>query len=120
MNDEEHRGPLDRLASAVPVDALLRQVDVQALLDRVDVNALLDKIDVDRLIERIDLNEILSSIDLGDVIADSTKGVAAHTLEALRASLGRLDLALEQSLDRVFRRTRTRLGPQRGAEEVSA
>jgi hypothetical protein len=119
VNDEEHRGPLDRLASAVPVDAFLRQVDVPALLDRVDVNALLDKIDVDRLIERIDLNEVLASIDLGDVIADSTKGVAAHTLEALRASLGRLDLGLEHSLDRFFRRRRTRLGPQRGAE-VSA
>lgn len=119
MNDERHRGPLDRLVGALPLDALIQQIDVQALVERIDLNALLDQIDVERLLGRVDLNELIAQVDFEQIIAKSTRGVAARTLDAIRLTAGRLDLAVEAVVDRLVRRARTDIGPAGAMDRAS-
>ena len=94
---------------ALPLDALIQQIDVQALVERIDLNALLDQIDVERILARVDLNELIAQIDVEQIVARSTKGVAARTLDAIRVTAGRLDLAVEAVTDRLLRRDRSEI-----------
>ena len=114
MSDKGHNGPVERLLGVVPFDAVLRQIDVQAILERIDVNALLDEVDVDRLIGRIDVAQLVSQVDVGGLIVESTKGVAARSLDAIRLAAARLDLGLARLVNRALHRT-----PSTGEAEPS-
>ena len=105
MSDKGHNGPVERLLGVVPFDAVLRQIDVQAILERIDLNAVLDEVDVDRLIGRIDISQLVSQVDVGALIVESTKGVAARSLDAIRLAAARLDLGLARLVNRALRRT---------------
>jgi uncharacterized RDD family membrane protein YckC len=110
-SEKGHSGPVDRLLGVVPFDAVLRQIDVQAILERIDLNALIDEVDVQRLVGRVDMAQLLHQVDIGAIVAESTKGVAGHTLDALRLAAARLDSTLEGWVDRALRRDPARSDP---------
>lgn len=112
---------VDALLAKVDVDALLAGVDVEALVQRVDIDRLLDDIEPNRLLERVDVDvlvrrvdvgavarEALDGIDLGEVIQESTAGIGADTLEAIRVQAMHVDDLIARTVDRVLRRRRQR------------
>jgi hypothetical protein len=105
----------------IDVDALLAKVDVEALVHRVDVDRLLDDIEPNRLLERVDLDalvrrvdvgavarEALDGIDIGEVIQESTAGIGADTVEAVRVQAMHVDDLVARVVDRVLMRRRPR------------
>ena len=92
----------------IDVNALLAKVDVDALVSRIDVNRILDQVDVEELVGRVDMaalaREALEGIDIGDLIQESTAGLAADTMEAVRVQAMNADDLLARIVDRLLGR----------------
>ena len=103
---------VDALLAKVDVEALVRRVDVDRLLDEIEPNRLLERVDVDALVRRVDVGavarEALDGIDLGEVIQESTAGIGADTVEAIRVQAMHADDLIARFVDRVLMRRRPR------------
>lgn len=99
---------LDR---AVPllVDAVLDRVDLtQLVLDRVDIDRLVARADLEQIIDRIPLVQladyIVDEIDLPSLIRESTGGITADAIDALRMQSFDVDQAVSRVMDAILRR----------------
>lgn len=115
VNELASRIDLNALLSRVDLNALLKQVDLNALLSQVDVNAVLARVDLNPLLDRIDINDLISHVDvdalvertdLGAVIAQSTGGMGAEALDAVRSQAVGLDQFVDRWVQRLLRRKR--------------
>ena len=68
--------------------------------------------DVDALVRRVDVGavarEALDGIDLGEVIQESTAGIGADTVEAIRVQAMHADDLVARFVDRLLMRRRPR------------
>lgn len=107
----------------VDVDGIVRRVDLDGVVRRVDLNAAVSRVDVDAVVERVDLDavivrlrvpelveQVLDDIDLGRIVRESSAGMAAETVDAVRVRSAGADRVLNGFVDRVVLRRPPRDG----------
>ncbi|PZF79639.1 hypothetical protein C1I92_30155 [Jiangella anatolica] len=87
------------------VEAALAGVDLDAIVARVDVDAVVERVGVPELVERV-----LDDVDLGRIVRESSAGMAAETVDAVRWRSAGADRALNGFIDRVVLRRSPRDG----------
>ncbi len=105
------------------VDAVLAEVDVNGVVRRVDLDAIVSRVDVDAVVARVDLNavvdrlgvpdlveRVLDDIDLSRIVRESSAGMAAETVDAVRVRSAGADRAINGFVDRVVLRRPPRNG----------
>ncbi|WP_053208145.1 hypothetical protein [Jiangella muralis] len=105
----------------VDVDGIVRRVDLDGVVGSVDLNAVVSRVDLDAVVERVDLDavivrlrvpelveRVLDDIDLGRIVRESSAGMAAETVDAVRVRSAGADRALNGFVDRVVLRRRPR------------
>jgi len=87
-------------------DAVLEHVDFGRVVDRIPINEIVEKVDVDSIIKRIDVaalvNGAVREMDLGGLIRESTEGVTAEAVDAVRSQTVKTDLFVSRLFDRVL------------------
>lgn len=96
---------LDAVLDEIDVDAIVRRLDVDAVVQRVDLDAVVTRLRVPELVERV-----LDDIDLGRIVRESSAGMAAETVEAVRVRSAGADRAVNGFVDRVVLRRPPRDG----------
>lgn len=106
---------LNAVVARVDLDALMAQVDLNAVVARLDVDAVVSRVDLDALIVRLDIpvlvEQVLDDIDLGRIVRESSTGMAAETVDAVRSRSAGADRAINGFVDRVVLRRPPRDGP---------
>ncbi|TDD64283.1 hypothetical protein E1262_28715 [Jiangella aurantiaca] len=93
------RRSIGRAVAATDVDAVLDEVDLDAVVRRVDLDAVVVRLDIPALVERV-----LDDIDLGRIVRESSAGMAAETVDAVRVRSAGADRAINGFVDRVVLR----------------
>ncbi|TDC48563.1 hypothetical protein E1212_20885 [Jiangella ureilytica] len=105
---------LDAVVAKVDLDALVAQVDLDAVVARLDVDAVVGRVDLDALIARLDIpvlvEQVLDDVDLGRIVRESSTGMAAETVDAVRSRSAGADRAINGFVDRVVLRRPPRDG----------
>ncbi|SEE64232.1 hypothetical protein [Jiangella alba] len=117
----------------VDVDGIVRRVDLDGVVRRVDLNAAVSRVDIDAVVERVDLDavivrlrvpelveQVLDDIDLGRIVRESSAGMAAETVDAVRVRSAGADGVLNGFVDRVVLRRPPRDGARVAAARAAA
>lgn len=96
---------VDAVLAEVDLDAIVSGLDVDAVVARVDLNAVVDRLGVPDLVERV-----LDDIDLSRIVRESSAGMAAETVDAVRVRSAGADRAINGFVDRVVLRRPPRNG----------
>jgi hypothetical protein len=99
------RRSVARVVAETDVDAVVGQVDLDAVVDRIDIDAVVARLDIPTLVERV-----LDDIDLGRIVRESSTGMAAETVGAVRSRSAGADRAINGFVDRVVLRRPPRDG----------
>lgn len=127
------RRSVDRVVTETDLDAVveavLAEVDVNGVVRRVDLDAIVSRVDVDAVVARVDLNavvdrlgvpdlveRVLDDIDLSRIVRESSAGMAAETVDAVRVRSAGADRAINGFVDRVVLRRPPRNGARAPAE----
>ena len=81
------------------------RVDVDGIIRRIDVDAIIRRIDVNGIVQRVDVPAIVSQVRVSQVIGESASHIGEESLAMARRTVGRLDAALLQPVDRAAGRT---------------
>ncbi|WP_157987832.1 hypothetical protein [Jiangella endophytica] len=108
---------VDAVLDEVDVNGIVRRVDVDAIVGRVDLDTAVSRVDVDEVVQRVDLDavvtrlrvpelveRVLDDIDLGRIVRESSAGMAAETVDAVRARSADADRVINGFVDRVVLR----------------
>ena len=79
------------------------------IVDNIDIEAILSKIDIGTLV-----SSVVKEVDLGGIIRESTEGVTAEAVDAVRSQTVKTDVFVSRIVDRVLLRKTPRdleLGP---------
>jgi hypothetical protein len=89
-------------------DAVLAQIDFAHIVEQIPMDEIVDHIDVEAILSKIDVGTLVSSVvkdvDLGGIIRDSTEGVTAEAVDAVRSQTVKTDLFVSRVVDRVLLR----------------
>ncbi len=100
---------LQKVDLVAVVDAVLDQMNLTELVEeRVDIDALVATVDMDQVIDRLPIVEIaeyvIEQTDLPAIIRQSTGGIAADAIDAVRLRSYATDVATARIIDRLLPR----------------
>ncbi|HXY91696.1 MAG TPA: hypothetical protein VEP49_04410 [Acidimicrobiia bacterium] len=105
MNEVARREQAHNRAEAAAMMPVLIQRITENVLAQLDLPRLVSQIPVDDIVAEVDLEAIVQRIDLGGVIRESTAGVGAEAIDALRSQGVALDAFTAKLVDKLlFRR----------------
>lgn len=115
---------LQRVDLVAVVDAVLDQLDLTALVEeRVDIDALVATVDLEPVIDRLPIVEIaeyvIEQTDLPAIIRQSTGGIAADAVDAVRLRSYATDVATARIIDRLLPRRGRKLDAPGEPESLS-
>jgi hypothetical protein len=89
-------------------DAVLAQIDFVHIVDQIPMDEIVDHIDMEAILSKIDIGTLVSGVvkevDLGGIIRESTEGVTAEAVDAVRSQTVKTDLFVSRVVDRVLLR----------------
>jgi hypothetical protein len=110
MNEIARREQARNRAEAAALVPMIVQQVTENVIAQLDFVRIVDQIPMEEIAERIDVEAIVQRIDLGGVIRESTAGVGAEAVDALRSQGIALDAFSAKLVDRIlFRRKPRRL-----------
>ena len=105
--EQEH----NRVEAATALPVLVQRI-TETVVAHLDFERVVDQIPIDRLcdsvIARLDIEAIVSRLDLGGIVRESTFGVTAEAVDALRVQPMSLDELVARCVDRALLRQRPR------------
>jgi hypothetical protein len=115
---------LQRVDLVAVVDAVLDQMNLTELVeDRVDIDALVATVDLEPVIDRLPIVEIaeyvIEQTDLPAIIRQSTGGIAADVVDAVRLRSYATDVATARIIDRLLPRRGRKLDAPGEPESLS-
>jgi hypothetical protein len=89
-------------------DAVLAQIDFVDIVDHIPMDQIVDHIDIEAILSKVDIGTLVSSVvkevDLGGIIRESTEGVTAEAVDAVRSQTVKTDVFVAKIVDRVLLR----------------
>jgi hypothetical protein len=111
MNEVARREQARNRAEAAALLPVIIQQVTENVVAQLDLPRLVRQIPMEDIVEQLDVEAIVQRIDLGGVIRESTAGVGAEAVDALRAQGVALDVFSAKLVDRLlFRRKPRSLG----------
>ena len=108
MNEVARREQARNRAEAAALLPVIIQQVTENVLAQLDLPGLVRQIPMEDIVEQIDVEAIVQRIDLGGVIRESTAGVGAEAVDALRAQGVALDVFSAKLVDRILFRRKPR------------
>jgi hypothetical protein len=97
----------NRAEAAALLPVIIQQV-TENVIAQLDLPGLVRQIPMEDIVEQIDIEAIVQRIDLGGVIRESTAGVGAEAVDALRSQGVALDAFSAKLVDRILFRRKPR------------
>jgi hypothetical protein len=101
----------NRVEAATALPVLVQRI-TETVVAHIDFERVVDQIPVDRLcdsvVARLDIEAIVSRLDLAAIIRESTFGVTAEAVDAVRVQAMSLDAVVARCVDRALLRRRPR------------
>ncbi len=107
-NEIARREQARNRAEASAVLPMLVQRVAENVVAQLDLPRIMSQIPIEDVVEQIDIEAIVGRIDLGGVIRESTAGVGAEAVDALRSQGISLDVFSAKLVDRVLFRRKPR------------
>jgi hypothetical protein len=107
-NEIARREQARNRAEASAVLPMLVQTTAENVIAQLDLARIVSQIPIAEVVEQVDIEGIVQSIDLGGVIRESTAGVGAEAIDALRSQGIALDVLTAKLVDRVLLRRKPR------------
>ncbi len=108
MNEIARREQARNRAEASALIPMIVQQVTENVLAQLDLVRIVDQVPIEDIVEHIDLEAIVQRIDLGGVIRESTAGVGAEAVDALRSQGVALDAFSAKMVDKILFRRKPR------------
>jgi hypothetical protein len=108
MNEIARREQARNRAEAAALIPMIVQQVTENVLAQLDLVRIVEQVPIEDIVEHVDLEAIVQRIDLGGVIRESTAGVGAEAVDALRSQGVALDAFSAKMVDRILFRRKPR------------
>jgi hypothetical protein len=108
MNEIARREQARNRAEASALLPMIVQQVTENVLAQLDLVRIVEQVPIEDIVEHVDLEAIVQRIDLGGVIRESTAGVGAEAVDALRSQGIALDSFSAKMVDRILFRRKPR------------
>jgi len=86
-----------RIVGQIPMDEIVDRIDIEAIVAKVDIESIIAKIDIGSLV-----NSVVKDVDLPGIIRESTEGVTAEAVDAVRSQTVKTDVFVAKVVDRIL------------------
>jgi hypothetical protein len=108
MNEIARREQTRNRAEAAALIPMIVQQVTENVLAQLDLVRIVEQVPIEDIVEHVDLEAIVQRIDLGGVIRESTAGVGAEAVDALRSQGVALDTFSAKMVDKILFRRKPR------------
>jgi hypothetical protein len=89
-------------------DAVMAHIDFGRIVEQIPMDEIVDRIDIEAIIAKIDIgalvNGVVKEVDLAGIIRESTEGVTAEAVDAVRSQTVKTDVFVAKVVDRILLR----------------
>jgi hypothetical protein len=100
------RDVTDTVMAHVDFGRIIEQIPMDEIVDRIDIESIVAKVDIESIISKIDLgslvNSVVKDVDLPGIIRESTEGVTAEAVDAVRSQTVKTDVFVAKIVDRIL------------------